>query len=122
MPVYNASCWLDECLQAILQQDFTGTMQLSVFDDASTVSAFTHAQTQMNLAEAPAYRVFSLQDDSMAVVEGWRERLEARGISLVTSGHKSAQPRGGNIHTVNKHKQVYISIRQNIWNMMIKKT
>lgn len=40
MPVYNASCWLDECLQAILQQDFTGTMQLSVFDDASTVSVF----------------------------------------------------------------------------------
>lgn len=42
MPVYNASCWLDECLQAILQQDFTGTMQLSVFDDASTVSVFLH--------------------------------------------------------------------------------
>ncbi|XP_053192169.1 UDP-GlcNAc:betaGal beta-1,3-N-acetylglucosaminyltransferase-like protein 1 [Scomber japonicus] len=69
MPVYNASCWLDECLQAILQQDFTGTMELSVFDDAST-------------------------DDSRKVVEGWRDRLEARGISMVISGHNSAQPRG----------------------------
>lgn len=38
MPVYNASCWLDECLQGILQQDFTGSTELSVFDDASTVS------------------------------------------------------------------------------------
>ncbi|XP_071360768.1 queuosine-tRNA galactosyltransferase isoform X2 [Trachinotus anak] len=69
MPVYNASCWLDECLQAILQQDFTGSMELSVYDDAST-------------------------DDSRIVVEGWRERLEARGISVVTSSHNSAQPRG----------------------------
>ncbi|KAM7418878.1 hypothetical protein PAMA_016143 [Pampus argenteus] len=69
MPVYNASCWLDECLQAILQQDFTGTMELSVFDDAST-------------------------DHSRRVVEGWRDRLEARGISVVISGHNSAQPRG----------------------------
>ncbi|XP_069576606.1 queuosine-tRNA galactosyltransferase isoform X5 [Brachyistius frenatus] len=37
LPVYNASCWLDECLQAVLQQDFNGSMELSVFDDASTV-------------------------------------------------------------------------------------
>ncbi|KAG7223760.1 hypothetical protein INR49_026442 [Caranx melampygus] len=69
MPVYNASCWLDDCLQAILQQDFTGSMELSVYDDAST-------------------------DDSREVVEGWRERLEGRGISVVTSSHNSAQPRG----------------------------
>ncbi|KAF7656673.1 hypothetical protein LDENG_00037690 [Lucifuga dentata] len=69
MPVYNASCWLDECLQAILHQDFTGTMELSVYDDAST-------------------------DDSRKVVEDWRERLEEKGISLVMSGHNSAQPRG----------------------------
>ncbi|XP_075896097.1 queuosine-tRNA galactosyltransferase [Nelusetta ayraudi] len=69
MPMYNASPWLDECLQAVLDQDFTGTMELSVFDDAST-------------------------DDSRNVVEGWREKLEAKGISLVMSGHSSAQPRG----------------------------
>uniref|UniRef100_A0A8D2ZPM6 Glycosyltransferase 2-like domain-containing protein n=1 Tax=Scophthalmus maximus TaxID=52904 RepID=A0A8D2ZPM6_SCOMX len=64
MPVYNASCWLDECLQAISEQDFTGSMELSVYDDAST-------------------------DDSRIVVEGWRERLEARGISVLISGHSS---------------------------------
>ncbi|KAM8878359.1 queuosine-tRNA galactosyltransferase isoform 2-T2 [Spinachia spinachia] len=69
MPMYNASCWLDECLQAVLQQDFPGTMELSVFDDAST-------------------------DDSRKVVEGWKKKLEARGISVVISGHNSPQPRG----------------------------
>uniref|UniRef100_A0A8C5D0I8 Glycosyltransferase 2-like domain-containing protein n=1 Tax=Gouania willdenowi TaxID=441366 RepID=A0A8C5D0I8_GOUWI len=69
MPVYNASCWLDECLQAILSQDFTGSMELSVFDDAST-------------------------DESIKVLEAWREKLGARGISMLISGHKSAQPRG----------------------------
>lgn len=69
MPMYNASCWLDECLQAILHQDFTGTMELSVFDDAST-------------------------DESRKVLEGWRERLEARGITVTISGHDSAKPRG----------------------------
>ncbi|CAN9509977.1 unnamed protein product [Ophioblennius macclurei] len=69
MPVYNASCWLDECVQAIVHQDFSGSMELSVFDDAST-------------------------DDSRKVLEGWRERLEARGISLLVSGHGSEQPKG----------------------------
>uniref|UniRef100_A0A4W5K8J5 Glycosyltransferase 2-like domain-containing protein n=1 Tax=Hucho hucho TaxID=62062 RepID=A0A4W5K8J5_9TELE len=70
MPVHNASCWLDECLQGILNQDYTGSMELSVYDDAST-------------------------DGSRAIVEGWRERLERRGVSMVISGHDSAQPRGG---------------------------
>uniref|UniRef100_A0AAQ4R3P8 UDP-GlcNAc:betaGal beta-1,3-N-acetylglucosaminyltransferase-like 1 n=1 Tax=Gasterosteus aculeatus aculeatus TaxID=481459 RepID=A0AAQ4R3P8_GASAC len=68
-PMYNASGWLDECLQAVIQQDFTGTMELSVFDDAST-------------------------DDSRKVVEGWKKRLQARGISVVISGHNSPRPRG----------------------------
>nr|XP_019939482.1 PREDICTED: UDP-GlcNAc:betaGal beta-1,3-N-acetylglucosaminyltransferase-like protein 1 [Paralichthys olivaceus] len=69
MPVYNASCWLDECLQAVSEQDFTGSMELSVYDDAST-------------------------DDSRKVVEGWRKSLETRGISVVIAGHNSAQPKG----------------------------
>ncbi|TRY87346.1 hypothetical protein DNTS_017214 [Danionella cerebrum] len=36
MPVFNASDWLDECLQSILEQDFQGSMELCVFDDSST--------------------------------------------------------------------------------------
>ncbi len=42
MPVFNASDWLDECLQAILEQDFLERMELSVYDDGSTVHTHTH--------------------------------------------------------------------------------
>ncbi|KAK1803110.1 hypothetical protein P4O66_021648, partial [Electrophorus voltai] len=33
-------------------------------------------------------------DNSRAVVEGWRERMEKRGLSMVISGHSSPKPRG----------------------------
>ncbi|KAL2076752.1 hypothetical protein ACEWY4_027648 [Coilia grayii] len=69
MPVYNASCWLEECLEAILNQDFSGTMELSVFDDAST-------------------------DGSRVVIEGWRGRFEERGVTMLVSGHISDKPKG----------------------------
>uniref|UniRef100_A0A8C6TVM1 UDP-GlcNAc:betaGal beta-1,3-N-acetylglucosaminyltransferase-like 1 n=2 Tax=Neogobius melanostomus TaxID=47308 RepID=A0A8C6TVM1_9GOBI len=69
MPVHNAAQWLEECLQSILNQDFPGSMELSVFDDAST-------------------------DGSRKMVEDWRERLVMKGISLQISGHSSAQPKG----------------------------
>lgn len=39
--------------------------------------------------------MFLFQDDSMAVLEAWRDRLEARGVAVVVSGHKSARPMGG---------------------------
>uniref|UniRef100_A0A8C7Y775 Uncharacterized protein n=1 Tax=Oryzias sinensis TaxID=183150 RepID=A0A8C7Y775_9TELE len=38
--------------------------------------------------------MFLFQDDSMAVLEAWRDRLEARGVAMVVSGHKSARPMG----------------------------
>ncbi len=38
MPVHNGAAWLDEALSSVLEQTFTGTMELSVFNDASTVS------------------------------------------------------------------------------------
>ncbi|TRY92139.1 hypothetical protein DNTS_031453 [Danionella cerebrum] len=69
MPVFNASDWLDECLQSILEQDFQGSMELCVFDDSST-------------------------DGSRALVESWRMRFQERGISLLTDGHTSSNPRG----------------------------
>lgn len=37
LPVHNAEPWLDECLRSVLQQDFEGAMELSVFNDASKV-------------------------------------------------------------------------------------
>ena len=38
MTVHNAAEWLEAALRSVLQQTFTGRMELSVFDDASTVS------------------------------------------------------------------------------------
>lgn len=50
--MYNAEPWLNECLKSVLQQDFEGTMELSVFNDASQV--FT----------------------TSGVIEDWRERCQ----------------------------------------------
>ncbi|XP_040845848.1 UDP-GlcNAc:betaGal beta-1,3-N-acetylglucosaminyltransferase-like protein 1 isoform X3 [Ochotona curzoniae] len=69
LPVYNAEPWLNECLKSVLQQDFEGTMELSVFNDAS-------------------------QDRSMAIIEKWKEKLEDAGIQVVVGGHSSPSPRG----------------------------
>ncbi|KAB0359055.1 hypothetical protein FD754_003211, partial [Muntiacus muntjak] len=35
LPVHDAEPWLDECLGSVLQQDFEGSMELSIFNDAS---------------------------------------------------------------------------------------
>ncbi|KAL1281326.1 hypothetical protein QQF64_000129 [Cirrhinus molitorella] len=69
MPVFNASDWLDECLQAVLEQDFQGRMELSVYDDSST-------------------------DNSRELLERWRQRFEDRGFPMLISGHSSSSPRG----------------------------
>ena len=37
MSVYNASKWLEEVLGSVAAQKFAGSLELSVFDDASAV-------------------------------------------------------------------------------------
>ncbi|XP_060755218.1 UDP-GlcNAc:betaGal beta-1,3-N-acetylglucosaminyltransferase-like protein 1 isoform X2 [Neoarius graeffei] len=69
IPVYNGAKWLDESLQAVFDQDFQGTLEISLFDDAST-------------------------DNSRAIAESWRERLRMRGVTMVISGHNTDRPRG----------------------------
>ncbi|XP_053767030.1 queuosine-tRNA galactosyltransferase isoform X1 [Desmodus rotundus] len=69
LPVHDAEPWLDECLRSVLQQDFEGPMELSVFNDAS-------------------------KDKSMAIVEKWKATLEGSGIRVVIGGHDSPSPRG----------------------------
>ncbi|XP_014442176.1 UDP-GlcNAc:betaGal beta-1,3-N-acetylglucosaminyltransferase-like protein 1 [Tupaia chinensis] len=69
LPVHNAEPWLDQCLQSVLQQDFEGTMELSVFNDAS-------------------------KDRSGAIIEKWKAKLEGSGILVVVGGHNSPSPRG----------------------------
>ncbi|GFS09580.1 UDP-GlcNAc:betaGal beta-1,3-N-acetylglucosaminyltransferase-like protein 1 [Elysia marginata] len=71
MPVHNGSSWLDESLASVVNQTFQGSMQLSVYDDAST-------------------------DGSRELIEGWRQKLNERNIELIISGpaHDSLKPRG----------------------------
>ncbi|XP_029456147.1 UDP-GlcNAc:betaGal beta-1,3-N-acetylglucosaminyltransferase-like protein 1 isoform X2 [Rhinatrema bivittatum] len=69
LPVHNADCWLDECLKSVLDQDFQGIIELSVFNDAS-------------------------KDDSVAIIEKWKVTLEANGIHVIVGGHESPHPRG----------------------------
>uniref|UniRef100_A0A8C6RT01 UDP-GlcNAc:betaGal beta-1,3-N-acetylglucosaminyltransferase-like 1 n=1 Tax=Nannospalax galili TaxID=1026970 RepID=A0A8C6RT01_NANGA len=69
LPVHNAQQWLDECLMSVLKQDFEGTMELSVFNDAS-------------------------KDQSMTIIEKWKMNLEDSGIPVVIGGHDSPSPRG----------------------------
>ncbi|XP_053566282.1 UDP-GlcNAc:betaGal beta-1,3-N-acetylglucosaminyltransferase-like protein 1 isoform X2 [Bombina bombina] len=69
LPVYNAEQWLDECLQSVLEQDFPGSLQLSVYNDAS-------------------------KDKSSEIINIWKIRFEERGIGVVVGGHDSPQPRG----------------------------
>nr|XP_048673322.1 UDP-GlcNAc:betaGal beta-1,3-N-acetylglucosaminyltransferase-like protein 1 isoform X3 [Caretta caretta] len=69
LPVRNTECWLDECLKSIVEQDFEGTMELSVFNDAS-------------------------KDNSINIIEKWKLKLEDVGIRVVIDGHDSPQPQG----------------------------
>ena len=37
MPVHNAELWLDDSLASVLAQRFQGQLELSIYNDASTV-------------------------------------------------------------------------------------
>ncbi|XP_074121120.1 queuosine-tRNA galactosyltransferase isoform X2 [Sminthopsis crassicaudata] len=69
LPVHNAECWLDDCLQSVWEQDFEGTLELSIFNDAS-------------------------KDKSMNIINKWKIRLETLGIRVIIGGHDSPFPRG----------------------------
>ncbi|KAM3660579.1 UDP-GlcNAc:betaGal beta-1,3-N-acetylglucosaminyltransferase-like protein 1 isoform X1 [Ammospiza caudacuta] len=69
LPVHNSECWLDECLKSVWEQDFKGTMELSIFNDAS-------------------------KDGSAEIIEKWKIKLEEVGVSVIIGTNNSSQPRG----------------------------
>ncbi|RMB92185.1 hypothetical protein DUI87_31296 [Hirundo rustica rustica] len=69
VPVHNSECWLDECLKSVWEQDFKGTMELSIFNDAS-------------------------KDGSAEIIEKWKIKLEEIGVSVIVGNNDSSQPRG----------------------------
>ena len=38
MPVLNGEKWIEDCFHSIINQSFSGTMEVSIFNDGSTVS------------------------------------------------------------------------------------
>ena len=89
MTVHNAAEWLEECLRSVLAQTFTGRMELSLFNDASTVN---HALLHV-VNSAPPTTTF--QDRSMAILEDLRTNFHERGVKIVTSSEDNLEPRGG---------------------------
>ncbi|KAM6240642.1 queuosine-tRNA galactosyltransferase isoform 2-T2 [Spheniscus humboldti] len=69
VPVHNSECWLEECLKSVWEQDFKGTMELSVFNDAS-------------------------KDSSAEIIEKWKIKLEDAGVPVIIGRNDSSQPRG----------------------------
>ncbi|KAK6187454.1 hypothetical protein SNE40_005481 [Patella caerulea] len=68
IPVYNGEKWLDKCLQSVFIQSYSKPMELSVYNDGST-------------------------DNTISILDDWRERLERRDIHVIVTGH-TGQPRG----------------------------
>ncbi|XP_071429971.1 queuosine-tRNA galactosyltransferase isoform X3 [Pithys albifrons albifrons] len=69
VPVHNSECWLDECLQSVWEQDFQGTMELSIFNDAS-------------------------KDGSAEIIEKWKKKFEEIGVPVIIGSNDSSEPRG----------------------------
>lgn len=69
LPVHNAEQWLDECLESVYNQDFSGTLEVSIYDDCCT-------------------------DRSSLLVDGWCKRFEEKDIAVVMSRNTTREPRG----------------------------
>ncbi|GIY10276.1 UDP-GlcNAc:betaGal beta-1,3-N-acetylglucosaminyltransferase-like protein 1 [Caerostris extrusa] len=66
LPLYNAEPWLEECLQSIEAQDFTGILELSVFNDG---------------------------DKSLSILESWSKNLKNQKLKITISSG-SGNPKG----------------------------
>jgi len=36
IPIFNGANWVDDCFNAVLTQDFEGSLEISVYNDSST--------------------------------------------------------------------------------------
>ncbi|XP_060583301.1 UDP-GlcNAc:betaGal beta-1,3-N-acetylglucosaminyltransferase-like protein 1 isoform X2 [Ruditapes philippinarum] len=69
LPVHNADKWLDECLQSVVNQTYSGSLELSVYQDSCT-------------------------DNSEEIIKKWRTKLEEQDVKIVIGGHSDKNPRG----------------------------
>ncbi|XP_037286809.1 queuosine-tRNA galactosyltransferase isoform X2 [Rhipicephalus microplus] len=70
IPVFNGEQWIDECLSSVAQQEFDGTLEVSIYDDSST-------------------------DGTAELLREWKTKLESRGFLVrISSGDPGSKPRG----------------------------
>ncbi|XP_065283774.1 queuosine-tRNA galactosyltransferase-like [Dermacentor albipictus] len=70
IPVFNGERWVDDCLSSVAQQEFAGTLEVSIYDDSST-------------------------DGTAKLLQEWKPKLESRGFFVrISSGDPGSEPRG----------------------------
>ncbi|KAL3876188.1 hypothetical protein ACJMK2_034059 [Sinanodonta woodiana] len=69
LAVHNAERWLDDCLASVVEQTFSGKLELSVYLDACT-------------------------DSSESIIQCWKDKLAEKDITVIISGHQGSCPRG----------------------------
>ena len=70
IPVYNSSFWIQDCLDSALNQTFSGTIELSIFNDGSN-------------------------DNTVDLIDNWIEfKLNKPNYSIVVGGRNNLKPRG----------------------------
>ena len=96
MPIHNAAEWLEEALHSVLRQTFTGSLELSVFDDASTVRT-TNMYTLYHVCAVMYIHTCTLmiQDSSVDIVRAALPELKSRGIVVTLGCGHYATPKGG---------------------------
>ena len=101
MSVFNASKWLEEVLSSVAVQTFVGSLELSVFDDASTVRRKEKQGRVLGVyaEQHISASFFPLKDSSLEILRKWQPRFEGQGIKVVISSHHGCNPMG------RKHRQ-----------------
>eukprot|EP00118_Oscarella_pearsei_P014760 m.128980 g.128980 ORF g.128980 m.128980 type:complete len:131 (+) comp37960_c0_seq10:62-454(+) len=68
-PIHNAREFVEDVCKSVASQTFSGGMEWSIYDDAST-------------------------DNSMEIVHSWLPRLKAKQVRVVIGGHSGKEPKG----------------------------
>ncbi|XP_035211954.1 UDP-GlcNAc:betaGal beta-1,3-N-acetylglucosaminyltransferase-like protein 1 isoform X2 [Stegodyphus dumicola] len=69
VPVYNGEQWLDQCLESVVEQEFSGKLEISIFNDAST-------------------------DKSSELIDAWSYKIQKNGIKFTFISSSSSSPKG----------------------------
>ena len=69
VPLHNGEKWLDECLESLFSQTYSGSVELCVYNDACS-------------------------DQSIPILKRWSEKLRKRRIDVILTEGSSMRPQG----------------------------